>query len=215
MPDVVIVLACSFQRTSLLRSHIVWCTVHTQQSTFISSTIEQYQQAKQLHTYIHDRTMTTTTTMTTTKTTTLTCAREDSGSALTPKLAHKSVHPEAREENPTWPERPPRIGFAQLLPPLIIAWISNCNKTGVDILPTAIARITQALVLVGLLSMCSEGNPASWSGRTPKRLPVFSFLIETICVLLVIDLLRLDPDEAHELVSTAGWRDGSADLFGR
>lgn len=165
--------------------------------------------------HIHDRTMTTTTMTTTTTTTTLTCAREDSGSALIPKLAHKSVHPEAREENPTWPERPPRIGFAQLLPPLIIAWISNCNKTGVDILPTAIARITQALVLVGLLSMCAEGNPASWSGRTPKRLPVFSFLIETICVLLVIDLLRLDPDEAHELVSTAGWRDGSADLFGR
>lgn len=34
-------------------------------------------------------------------------------------------------------------------------------------------------------------------------------------MLLVIDLLRLDPDEAHELVSTAGWRDGTADLFGR
>lgn len=45
VPDVVIVLACSFLRTSLLGSHIVWCTVHTQQSTFISSTIEQYQQA--------------------------------------------------------------------------------------------------------------------------------------------------------------------------
>lgn len=185
----------------------------TQQSTFISSTTEQYQRAKQ-YTHTHDRTMTMKITTATT-TTTLTCAREDSGSALIPKLVHNSVQPEAREENPTWLDRPPRIGFAQLLPPLIIVWISNCNKTGVDILPTAIARITQALVLVGLLTMCAEGNPASWSGRTPKRLRVFSFLVETLCVLLAIDLLRLDPDEAHELVSTAGWRDGTADLFGR
>ena len=148
-------------------------------------------------------------------TATMTYASHDPESASSSECACKSTHPEERADRPTVPGRPPRIGFAQLLLPLIIAWISNCNNTGVDVLPTAIARVIQALVLVGLLNMCGEGESSSWRGRSQWGAPASSFFVQALCVLLIIDLLRIDPSEAQGLVSTAGWRDGTANLFGR
>lgn len=152
---------------------------------------------------------------TTMTTTTVTYASKDSGSASIPEHKCKSLDPEERAERPTLPERAPRIGFTQLLPLLVISWISNCNNTGVDILPTAIARVVQALVLVGLLNVCEDGESTSWSGQIQRRPQVSSFFVQALCVFLVIDLLRLDPSEAQALVSTAGWRDRTANLFGR
>ncbi|KAI5367745.1 hypothetical protein Slin15195_G028770 [Septoria linicola] len=132
-----------------------------------------------------------------------------------PSLAVKAHDPRKSLEEMQLHMRAPRIGFAQLLPPLLIAWISNCNKTSVAVLPTILARIIQAAVLVSLLSMCENVQHAEglWSRR--KRSQVLSFLSQALCILLLIDLLRLDPVEAQALVSTADWREETAKLFRR
>lgn len=112
-------------------------------------------------------------------------------------------------------DRAPRIGFTQLLLPLFLAWISNCHKTMVVVLPTIIARIIQAAVLVSLLNFC--GEPSSTSLLIGRRTATrsYSFFIQALCVLFMIDILRLDPTEAKGLVSTSDWRRETAELFRR
>ncbi|KAF2215880.1 hypothetical protein CERZMDRAFT_90019 [Cercospora zeae-maydis SCOH1-5] len=111
---------------------------------------------------------------------------------------------------------PPRIGFAQLLLPLFIAWISNCQQTSVGVVPTIIARLVQATVLVSLLFFCGEPPSTSLINNGRQTITRFlGFFVQALCVLFVVDLLRLDPTEAKGLVSTSNWRSGTAELFRR
>ncbi|CAK1357032.1 unnamed protein product [Cercospora beticola] len=130
------------------------------------------------------------------------------------RQAEENYKPERLPEHDT-SDRAPRIGFTQLLLPLFLAWISNCQKTMVVVLPTIIARIIQAAVLVSLLNYCGDSESTrSYNGRrTTTR--SFGFFIQALCVLFMIDILRLDPTEARGLVSTSDWRSETAELFRR